>query len=1021
MAKKITQDKVVQTDLWQNTIDSTKELIKFVDSLNSELAKTTKITKEALSKNKADNFEGLKDANEDVEKLNKAFEDKIKLDKERAKLTVKLNKIEEDSAKQLVDLEIQTKKLTAAKNELIKRQIKSDNERKKGNKEIADSLKLTQAERVQLIKINQELVASNIQKQKTSKINKELVNDSLGLTDEYQKQSKRLNVLRKEYKNLILTQGKATKETNELLKEIRKLDQELKDVDASTGQFQRNVGNYPKVTETAKQGFSSLSGFLLGAFASSVNKSRDTAREFQGGLERLTNSARVIGIAFIEFAKNKAFPTIQNIFLKLQLQVLKVKESFAGLTDFFKGENEADKFAKEIKELENSIAENTKTIDESADSFENLGEKIKETDSNIVKRLELQDKLINRTAILTDDIQKLTNQEALLESQIGNSTVSFQRRGELIDELIEKQDARLSKEEELAAAELENALISIENDFIRRDLGDQFNRQNVISLNFLKDKNKADAVGIDNLNKLTAATGRINELEGQRSLNTVEANKERLENSRDLFEQELDFTLDIGDRQKSVNEIRISSDKEVTENRKKLLKETEELLNDSFKEQITLTEGFIKESLKLNEGLTDEEAISKIKDLNLERLVGLEDEKEIRAELFGAGISDEITQNRIREIIVERKAATQDVVDATNDLKDTLEEEKDLQTDILANQKALNQLALDGADDKQIFKDLEEDRTKNEIENVERRIEASTEGSIERLRLEKELTDLLLNEQDKRIKEEEEKEKKSLANQVENREKVLSVLSALNDKYFSDKLEKADEEIDSTKKRGEQLENLAAQGNANAAASLGQNQKDQAEANKKKEELLQKEKQFELALAVIAAFNTALDQPGATTGSALTEAITSTTVLTSFVASLPSFFDGTTDTGSNGSLDSNGGHMAMLHDNERVVDKQNNNKMGGISNDDAANIVHDFNNDLLSYNTPQLTIKENRFDSNEQLISKFDELKKDVVSAINNKETYLGSDIDTMKKLISQNYSKDGTRTTIKSKLRTRQ
>ena len=213
---------------------------------------------------------------------------------------------------------------------------------------------------------------------------------------------------------------------------------------------------------------------------------------------------------------------------------------------------------------------------------------------------------------------------------------------------------------------------------------------------------------------------------------------------------------------------------------------------------------------------------------------------------------------------------------------------------------------------------------------------------------------------------------------------------------------------------------MAAQGNADAAASLGQNQKDQAEANRKKEELLQKEKQFELALAVISAFNSELDS-GKTTGQALTSAITSTTVLTSFVASLPSFFDGTTDTGNNGSLDSNGGHMAMLHDNERVVDKQNNNKMGGISNDDAANIVHDFNNDLLSYNTPQLTIKENRFDSNEQILSKFDTLEKSIVSAINNKETYLGSDIDTMKKLIFQNYSKDGTRTKVKSKLRTRQ
>ena len=141
--------------------------------------------------------------------------------------------------------------------------------------------------------------------------------------------------------------------------------------------------------------------------------------------------------------------------------------------------------------------------------------------------------------------------------------------------------------------------------------------------------------------------------------------------------------------------------------------------------------------------------------------------------------------------------------------------------------------------------------------------------------------------------------------------------------------------------------------------------------------------------------------------------------MTSVVAALPSFYEGTTDTGVGGKLDSNGGHLAVLHDNERVVDKKNNAKMGGVSNDDAATIVHDFNNDLLSYNTPQLTIKESRFDTNQQILTKFDSLEKSIVSAINDKETYLGSDIDTIKKMIIQNYSKAGTRTKVKSKYRT--
>ena len=171
-------------------------------------------------------------------------------------------------------------------------------------------------------------------------------------------------------------------------------------------------------------------------------------------------------------------------------------------------------------------------------------------------------------------------------------------------------------------------------------------------------------------------------------------------------------------------------------------------------------------------------------------------------------------------------------------------------------------------------------------------------------------------------------------------------------------------------------------------------------------------------MSIVESYRTELSDPDNTTAQALTKAITSTSVLTGFIASLPSFYDGTIDTGSNGDLDSNGGHLAMLHDNERVIDKKNNSKFGGVSNDMAANIVHDFNNDLLSYNTPQLTIKEDRFDSSKEILNKFDTLEKSIVSAINNKETYLGSDVDTMKKLILQSYSKGNTKTIVQSKYR---
>ncbi len=249
---------------------------------------------------------------------------------------------------------------------------------------------------------------------------------------------------------------------------------------------------------------------------------------------------------------------------------------------------------------------------------------------------------------------------------------------------------------------------------------------------------------------------------------------------------------------------------------------------------------------------------------------------------------------------------------------------------------------------------------------------------------------------------------------------VIELLEALNEKYFSEQLDRVDRQISDLEKRERNLQDLANRGQQEASDSLAENQKNQAEAAKKREDLLQKEKQFELALAIIASYRAELKrEPTPTTGEALANTIASTSVLTSIVQAIP-LFDGTEDTGNGGNVDSRGGFHAILHPNERVISKKENMKMGGVSNEDAATIVHDFNNDLLSYNTPQLNIQESRFDSSEQLLKKFDSLEKNLVSAINNKETYLGSDIDTMKKIILQSYQKGSTRTTVKSKYPTR-
>jgi len=70
--------------------------------------------------------------------------------------------------------------------------------------------------------------------------------------------------------------------------------------------------------------------------------------------------------------------------------------------------------------------------------------------------------------------------------------------------------------------------------------------------------------------------------------------------------------------------------------------------------------------------------------------------------------------------------------------------------------------------------------------------------------------------------------------------------------------------------------------------------------------------------------------------------------LSGALASLPTFLDGTEDTGSGGNLDSKGGFKAILHPNERVLTKDQNKKLGDISNEELATIGSLYNKGLLT-------------------------------------------------------------------------
>jgi hypothetical protein len=121
--------------------------------------------------------------------------------------------------------------------------------------------------------------------------------------------------------------------------------------------------------------------------------------------------------------------------------------------------------------------------------------------------------------------------------------------------------------------------------------------------------------------------------------------------------------------------------------------------------------------------------------------------------------------------------------------------------------------------------------------------------------------------------------------------------------------------------------------------SLVESEKKEAEVRQERERELQSQQRIEAGLAAFQVFAAnASEDPN----TALTKTLTDITTLSAFLGALPSFFVGTEDTGkANNALDSNGGRLSILHDNERVITAEQNKQIGKLSNEELTRLAVD--------------------------------------------------------------------------------
>jgi hypothetical protein len=169
----------------------------------------------------------------------------------------------------------------------------------------------------------------------------------------------------------------------------------------------------------------------------------------------------------------------------------------------------------------------------------------------------------------------------------------------------------------------------------------------------------------------------------------------------------------------------------------------------------------------------------------------------------------------------------------------------------------------------------------------------------------------------------------------------IDFATELYTKAADTRISKIDEEMAAAKKQSDYFKQLAAEGNISARESLAEQNQIIAQANAKKEREEKRKQRILLATSILQAYSANLAN-GDKSAEALTKALTSSTIVTQFVNALPAFEDGTENTSIDGkgkNVDGKGGFHAVLHQNERVLTSDQNNKIGNYSNNEVAAIM----------------------------------------------------------------------------------
>jgi hypothetical protein len=947
----------------------------------------------------------------------------------------------------------QSEKLTKAQKELVKteqelakvqeRIIKDIEKQAEANKKLSK----TEADKIKLInrlnEANSTRVEGNevlkVQLQEQNKVNKNRAKEALNLIGAYEKESATLNKLRKKYKNLAVQNKENTEEGKDLLKNITKLDKKLKDVDDTVGQNQRSVGKYEKALSGLNNTIGKLGVIALIAKGFQIlsdlfGSSREGALELQIALSKFTESAKVFVNNFIKSLtgiKDVIFGVIEaavgalapllTTLIKTQLLALKAArfaKSLIGTTE--KLDSAISGLEAGLRLIDSaSFSDGLDRISEGAEKVSKAYEGTVETTSKAIEAQEKYLRLQLRTRIEIEQLEKslagLAEKRQILQDISDDDTIGFVTRAKAVKKAQQAAENFADLEIKLALIKEKLTIQAVKQDLIRSNTLSEIEIAAIQTGEQLKmillDYDIAKKISDSNDEAFTAAfvERRDKQVEAE-SFRRDQEEKNR-KTARDAFEQENDILTEFTELKIAANDKIISSDKSTLSERQKAFAANQKLEKDLFDNSINLiieqgkaSIDLLKETIDLRTDLTKKEKEEEkalldkrkalITNAAIEKILNEQDivKQGILIRNIDLG---EIEEKVLKDTLKLKKELAEASKEAAEATEEAAKRTTELNQDILTQERFL----------KGQLEDLDAEQLDNEKQQLEERIKLLKKDSIERLELEKELNDLLIDE----AKNKDEIEKEARKNKLQENKDLIDSIGAAFIEGLDKRNDAENNRLDAQVQKQESSlsiqEQRARDGLSNTLA-FEQEQLDKARLAKQ-QELERQAKEQEIIALVQAYYNQFQELSKEDPDTAAVKAFTNTLLAKSIAKGLTGFIDGTelVERDMNGSKFSSGqdGYIAKFDGKERILNPSQNMALPkGMSNDELVQAAKDYSNGNTWGFMPTVTGSTDSKAATKAII----ESNKQVIRAIESNAASMNVDSEGMMHMVESRVSR---------------